>query len=70
MWVLKERRVGDSVGCVDSSLVRERRGCLVEDTVSVVAIVSVVVSVSPVREKRDCRVEAIAWFEARVGGLG
>ena len=29
---------------MDSSLARERRGCLVEDTVSVFVIVSVVVS--------------------------
>ena len=36
-------RAGDSVGCVDNPLVRERR---------------------------DCLVEAIAWFEARVGCLG
>ena len=25
---------------------------------------------SPVREQRDCCFEAIAWFKARVGGLG
>ena len=34
--ILKERRVGDSVGCVDSSLVRERRGDSVGDFVDVV----------------------------------
>ena len=45
LLILKERRVGDSVGCVVSSLVRERRGCLVEDTVSVVVTVSVSVVV-------------------------